>query len=101
MTAGHIALGMPKGFNRTRRNGNPDPLFGTDNKLKVFFWEEGTSPGWDRLNVPVWAMEEDGYLFVRTYAPRIDKTWIDVVEGGKLSMVPQAINVGEFYDEID
>lgn len=56
---------------------------------------------WSRFNVAVWAMERDGFLFVRTYMPRVDVTVVDVIEGGTLALVPDAVNVGEFVDEID
>lgn len=46
-------------------------------------------------------MELDGYLFVRTVSPRTARIFTDVIEGGTLAMAPGAINVGEFYDEID
>ena len=48
-----------------------------------------------------WAMMEDGYLFVRTYSPRLNRTFLDIVEGGTMELVPGAVNVGEFVEEID
>lgn len=98
MFAGGIsfALGLPKGFNRPGFDGEMHYR----NKIDVRLWEKGTSPEWDRLNVPVWAMEQDGFLFVRTYAPRLNLSWVDVIEGGTLNMC-KAINVAEFIDEID
>lgn len=100
---GSFYLGMPKGFTRVgmrseaayRRTDEP----GAHSNIRL--WLKDTDPGWDRLNVAVWAMEQDGFLFVRTYAPRINDAYIDVIEGGTLDMVPKAINVGEFVDEID
>lgn len=90
MGAGKILLGMPTGFNKMR-----------ENKVNVRFHEKGSDPGWDHLNVPVWAMVKDGYLFVRTFQPRLSGSMIDVIEGGTLDMVPQAIDVNKFWDEID
>ncbi len=92
-----IALGLPKGFNKPgfKENGR------VKNTIDVRLWLAGTSPEWDHLNVAVWAMENGGFLFVRTYAPRINIAWVDVVEGGNLGMVPGAINVAEFIDSID
>lgn len=69
--------------------------------MDIRLWVSGTKPEWDRLNVPVWAMVDDGFLFVRTFAPRVNMSWVDVIEGGDLSMVPNAINVGAFVGEID
>jgi len=54
------------------------------------------------LNVSVWGYEENGYLFIRVFAPRINKTWIDVIKGGTIDMLPDTvIDVKEFIDEID
>lgn len=95
---GNIALGFPKGFCRPGPN---DADKDTRNKMHVRLWVEGTRPDWDRCNVPVWAMEQDGCLFVRTYLPRLNDAFVDVIEGGTLALVPAAIDVGQFYSEID
>lgn len=103
MGLGSIYLGLPKGFNRVgmrsesafRKAKNPGECH------NIRFWLKGADPQYDNLNVPVWAMEKDGYLFVRTYMPRINDTKIDVIEGGTLDMVPGALNVAEFIEEID
>jgi hypothetical protein len=93
-----FALGLPKGFNQP----GPDDSRKTNKyKIGIRLWTQGTSFEWDNLNVPVWAMEEDGFLFVRTYSPRINDGFMDVIESGDLSMVPGAIDVSKFYDEID
>jgi len=98
MGAGHIALGLPKGFNKPARA----PYSQTDyNNMTLRFWGTGTKPLWNSLNVPVWAMEKDGFLFVRTYMPRIDYACVDVIEGGKLSCCSGALNVNQFIEEID
>lgn len=94
---GRFLLGMPKGFNRegSASDGKPGSLW-------VRLWPEPPPADfWDRFNVAVWAMEQDGYLFVRTYAPRINEPSVDVIKGGTLSLVPGAIDVGAFLDEID
>ena len=93
-----FALGLPKGFNKP---GYTVDRKGSRNQMMIRLWTEGTMPEWDHLNVPVWAMEQDGFLFVRTYCPRINDAYVDVIEGGKLVNVPGAINVAEFVDEID
>ena len=94
---GSFFLGMPKGFNKPgfKEDGYPKST------IDIRLWELGTYPEWDYLNVPVWAMEQDGFLFVRTFAPRINMSWVDVIEGGKLELCPQAINVAKFIDKID
>ena len=94
-----VALGLPKGFNKPayRIDGS------RESKMAIRLFLKGEKPVWDRLNVPVWVLEKDGYLFVRTYAPRIDFSWVDVIEGGKAedTWPWEAINVAEFYDTID
>lgn len=94
---GSFALGLPKGFCRPGFDSNGQHR----NKIDIRLWVSGERPEWDRCNVAVWAMERDGFLFVRTFAPRVNQTWVDVIESGTLAMCPNAINVGEFYDEID
>lgn len=96
---GHIALGLPKGFNRSAAD--PSHPLGTANRMFIRIWEKGTQPPWDNFNIPVWAMEEDGYLFVRTVSPRVAQIRTDVIEGGTLAMVPNAVNVGPLKDEFD
>lgn len=96
----NIALGLPKGFCRPGVDTEANPRRAR-NKIDVRLWPSGTKPEWDRLNVPVWAMVEDGFLFVRTFSPRINRSWVDVIEHGGMEMVPSAINVSEFIDEID
>ena len=97
--SGHFALGLPTGFNRPGPNEKRDK---TRNNMVIRLWPKGKGPPeWDSFNVPVWAMVRDGFLFVRTYMPRINDAMIDVIEGGTLELVPNAIDVGEFQKEID
>lgn len=91
---GHIALGMPKGFNRMERDVRVE-------RTPIRLWTKGTKPDWDKFNIATWAMVEDDYLFVRTYCPRTAFQYVDVIEGGTLKMVPGAVDVGEFVDDID
>ena len=97
--AGRLALGLPKGFDRMPGPNRPSEQSGTT--LLIRSWLEETSPDWDKLNVPVWAMEKAGFLFVRTLSPRTSMQYIDVIEKGTMELVPQAIKVEEFIDEID
>jgi hypothetical protein len=98
---GSFALGLPKGFCRPGFETSGERL--CRNVIDIRLWVSGTHPAWDKCNVPVWAMQdtEDGFLFVRTYQPRLNITYVDVVENGTMDMVPNAINVGEFVNEID
>lgn len=95
---GPFALGLPKGFNRPGWDTTDSRFL---NQINVRLWPSGSAPKWNHLNVAVWAMEKDGFLFVRTYAPRTNITWVDVIEGGALKLTPNAINVADFIDEID
>lgn len=90
---GPIVLGLPKGFCRMGHS-----LKGPYLRL----WSDpAKSFGWNDCNVPVWAMEKDGYLFVRTFMPRLNLSVVDVIKGGTLALVPGAIDVSKFIDEID
>jgi len=93
-----FALGMPKGFNQCQRR--PGEM-AADSKLLIRVWGKGEQPNWDERNVPVWALEHEGMLFVRTVAPRIGRVDVDIVQGGTLASVPQALDVAKFIDEID
>ena len=95
-----IALGLPKGFRKPRVNWSVKPPR-LCNTMTIHLWPHGTAPEWNRFNIAAWAMVEEGFLFVRTYSPRVDDGCVDVIEDGTLAMVPNAIDVGQFIDEID
>jgi hypothetical protein len=98
-----VALGLPRGFNKpgiTYENLGKEPPRAR-NTMDIRFWLKGEHPKWDDLNVPVWAMEQDGLLFVRTFAPRINICWVDVIQEGKMKLTPKAIDVSKFSDQID
>lgn len=94
---GYFALGMPKGFCR--------PGFGPDHQptstMCIRLWKKDTRPVWDKLNIAVWALELDGFLFVRTCMPRINLVITDVIEGGTLALCPGALNTADFANEFD
>lgn len=92
---GTFYLGLPKGFCKV------GPLAaGHTNNIRL--WMPGTHPDWDNCNVAVWAMEVDGFLFVRTFLPRLNLSYIDVIEGGERAVLaPNALDVRTFIDEID
>ena len=105
---GNVALGLPRGFNRpgaeytTYRDAvPPGGLYRHRNQMIIRLWPLGSQPKWDCFNVPVWALEKGGHLFVRTVMPRTAFLVVDVVEGGTLALVPGAIDVSKFYDEMD
>lgn len=98
----NFALGLPKGFCKAGLNGNGlDPYRDHNNQMLIRCFLNRETIGWNHLNVPVWAMEKDGFLFVRTYSPRIGQRAVDVIHGGTLDMCPSAIDVADFYNEID
>lgn len=87
-------LGLPKGFCKT---GPREKRYIGGIRL----WSKGKGqPFWDKFNMPVWAMLQDGYLFVRTYMPRLNIGVTDVIEGA--TELPEgAIDVAEFQGKID
>jgi len=102
LSAGSFALGLPKGFCKPPRD-LKDPNRRPVARMVIRFyasWEDGHI-AWNKLNIPVWAMEQDGYLFIRVYMPRVDMGAVEVIKDGKLSMAPGALNVTEFINEID
>jgi len=101
---GKIALGLPRGFNRvgTIKTGFENEDDKTKRSTNIRLLAEIPKDVYDHLNVPVWAMEEDGYLFVRVMSPRINYTFVDVIKGGNIEEVcPDAIDVSTFVNEID
>lgn len=100
-SVGSVALGLPKGFNRAGFYPFAGSITEKHNRMHIDLYEAGDKPGWDKFNVPVWALVENEFLFVRTFRPRINQTIVQVIENGSLDMVPNAINVGEFHGEIE
>ena len=100
---GSFALGLPKGFNRAGLKPNCKGSSDYLNQMWILCWtkDQIKEDHWNKFNVPVWAMEKDGYLFVRTLRPRINESCVEVVKDGTLDMFPGAIDVGDFYEEID
>ena len=102
---GRVAIGLPRGFNRTGMVEFAEKPF-----VYIRLYEKPEDmQSYDRFNIPVWAMEKDGYLYVRCYSPRSNWLFVDVVKDGKLEHAAfkdgdythKAINVGEFYEETD
>ena len=94
-----FALGMPKGFNKPRIKPDRAALEST---MRIWFYPKGSDPDvFDWLNVPVWVLEDDGFLFIRLYSPRIDDSCVLVLEGAEASDLPQAIDVSGRLGEID
>ena len=88
-----MCIGLPRGFCRFSEKDPREQI--------MRLWVNGSNPKWDNLNIAVWAMEWNGYLFVRTYMPRVDISVVDVVKNGTLEMIPNAIDVSEFWDSIE
>jgi len=91
---GRVVLGLPRGFNR----------YGTSDDMPIRLYEKGHPKGvWNPFNVPVWKMMWEGFLLVRTYSPRVNRSYIDVIQGGNIDdpALKNAYDVGAFYNEID
>ncbi|KKN55675.1 hypothetical protein LCGC14_0579770 [marine sediment metagenome] len=96
MGIGHVALGLPKGFARINKSEQQtckirfhlDPI-----QIQKFS---------GKFNIVVWAMEKNGYFFMRTYSPRVDRSFVDVVKGKvDWNKLPGAFDVNEFIDDMD
>ncbi len=92
---------MPKGFCNVGDISNNLTNEKRTHNIRLYSNPEDVYP-YDRLNVPVWVMEHEGYLFIRGLSPRINMTFIDIVKDGKIKDIcPNATDVSEFIDEID
>jgi hypothetical protein len=103
MGVGNIALGMPKGFQRPPHvrgeNNTKDPVA----RMEIYLAPAGCPlPDTNKLNIPTWAMEKDGFLFLHVVSPRINYMRTFVLEGRTFAELPPGVvNVAEFYVEID
>jgi hypothetical protein len=89
---GQIFLGMPKGFSRVGPR--------SDHLPEIWFFDE--IPEYDFLNIPVWGMEKDGYLFIRVFLPRTVRNMIHVVKDGKFAdLASKHQGVFDLATEID
>ena len=77
---GNFNLGLPKGFNRI------GPMDKTIQKSNIRLLDK--LPEYDVFNMPLWALEKDGYLFVVVAFPRLHQMWVDVVPDKKISDLP-------------
>lgn len=75
--SGKIALGLPKGFNKVGKL--PDNM---STNIRIFESEK-IKVAFNIFNLPTWTMEYEGYLFVRTYVPRVDMSFVDIFIDGK------------------
>jgi hypothetical protein len=106
---GAIAIGLPKGFNRMgqAKSAQWEASEHKQDFIYIRLWESPTHftehfTGYNRFNVPVWALEQDGFLFVRCYMPRTNFTVVDVIKDGKRAdLCPNAMNVADFSAEMD
>jgi len=80
---GCLNLGLPKGFNRL------GPIDKSIQRSNIRLFTE--LPTYNSFNMPLWALEEDGYLFVVVALPRLQQFWVDVVPGKKISDLPPAV----------
>ncbi len=122
LSKGVIALGMPKGFNRVEVAPSNlliphDDLVDTlTARVPIMLWDSMeafyATYKIGKFNVPIWVMEQDGYLFLRVISPRINALSIHVIRGGYIdnNFTRQGIggftevptyDVGSFINEID
>ena len=96
-----VALGLPKGFNRPGADLLTQKAHNSMN-IRLFPKKASKRPYWDHLNIPVWILYEDGFTFIRTLSPRVNISYVDIVEG-KVNdkWISKAIKVEDFIDEID
>jgi hypothetical protein len=102
MGGGKVNMGLPVPFARVQyRDGAQDEVK-TNIRMHLKPVDYGTY--WDVFNVPVWALEKDGYLFVRTYSPRTDQSYVDVITGATVEMVrayyPIVIDIGPIAERM-
>lgn len=76
--SGSIYLGMPKGFNKV--GSLPSHI---SNNIDIF--EKINKDTFDIFNLPIWALEDDGLLFVRVFSPRVADNRIYVFESGLIA----------------
>lgn len=92
--AGQLLLGCPKGFNY---------LGPIDKEIQTSFiriWKKGTNLNWDKYNIPTWARKVDGNVFIKTYSPRINLCYVDILL--ESTELPEgAIDIEGFIDEMD
>ncbi len=95
---GTVNLGLPIGFNRL---GTIDTSI---QKTNIRLYNKLEDNHYNKFNIPVWYYEYQTYLLVRTYLPRTNVTWVDIVKDYDLVTIFNGfhpINVGEFIEEID
>ena len=80
---GNVNLGLPKGFNRL------GPIDKRIQRTNIRLFTE--LPNYNEFNMPLWALEKDGHLFVVVALPRLQQFWVDVIPGKKISDLPPTV----------
>ncbi len=104
--AGRLALGLPKGFNRYGLFAGPTKTLrdAIEGHMVIRLWPDGLVREYDAFNVPVWRYEEDGILFVRVFAPRVNASYVDVIQMNNTKanqIAAKAIDAKDFINDID
>lgn len=98
-----INIGLPVPFARVQYREGAQEEVKTNIRMHLYPVNYGTY--WDVFNVPVWAMEMSGVLFVRTYSPRIDQTHVDIITGGSMEWLqksyPTAVDIGSLAGRME
>lgn len=91
-----INIGLPVPFARVQYREGAYEEVRTNIRMHLYPVDYGSY--WDVYNVPVWAQEKSGTLFVRTYSPRTDQTYVDIIVGGELEWLqkgyPMVVDIG-------
>jgi hypothetical protein len=98
---GYVNIGLPVPFARVQyREGREE----VRTNIRMHLEPVDYGRYWDGFNVPVWALELRGFLFVRTYVPRIDQSYVDIIQGGSVAKVLEqhsgCIDIGPIADKI-
>lgn len=96
-----VNLGLPVPFARVQyREGSSE----VQTNIRMHLYPVNYGVYWDAFNVPVWALEKGDYLFVRTYIPRVDQSYVDIIKGGNVDLIrqthPNVIDIGPVADKI-
>lgn len=89
--SGALYLGLPTGFNHVGVISDE-----IHNNIRIY-GEKDVATSFDVFNVPVWYKETEKYLFVRTFLPRRNYTYIDIFVKGKA----KDIKVNQSGDDIE
>jgi hypothetical protein len=90
----HLPAGLLSGFSFVMNYALPPGFNETLQSTQIRIWEPGSRPSYNALSVAVWALEDDGLLFVRVLWPRTGWYYVDIVPEATIAEVcPSALDV--------